>query len=56
VGIPGRFVYLSTESHPGTVVELSDNSGPKGRMFARIAAAARNWDGHDPIRTVWPME
>lgn len=56
VGIPGRFVYLSTESHPGTVVELSDNSGPKGRMFERIAEAARHWDGHDPIRTVWPMD
>jgi hypothetical protein len=39
VGTPGRFVYLSTEAHPGTVVELSDNSGPKGRMFERIAEA-----------------
>jgi hypothetical protein len=55
VGTPGRFAYLSTESHPGTVVELSDNSGPKGRMFERIAEAARGWDGHDPIRTVWPI-
>ena len=56
VGTPGRFAYLATEAHPGTVVELSDNSGPKGRMFERIAEAARGWDGHDPIRTVWPME
>ncbi|ETW94607.1 VOC family protein [Candidatus Entotheonella palauensis] len=55
VGTPGRFAYLSTEAHPGTVVELSDNSGPKGRMFERIAEAARGWDGHDPIRTVWPI-
>ena len=56
VGSPGRFAYLETEGHPGTVVELSDNSGPKGRMFERIAAAARDWDGRDPIRTVWPMD
>jgi len=42
VGSPGRFVYLQTEAHPGTVVELSDISGPKGRMFVRIAEAARN--------------
>lgn len=56
VGNPGRFVYLLTEAHPGTVVELSDISGPKGRMFERIAAAARDWDASNPIRTTWPMD
>ena len=56
VGSQGRFAYLATEAHPGTVVELSDNSGPKGRMFERIAEAACDWDGGDPIRTVWPMD
>lgn len=56
VGTPGRFVYLLTEAHPGTVVELSEISGPKGRMFRRIAEAARQWDGTDPIRTMWPMD
>jgi len=56
VGTPGRFVYLLTEAHPGTVVELSEISGPKGRMFRRIAEAARQWDGTDPIRTTWPMD
>ena len=56
VGDPGRFAYLQTEGHPGTVVELSDISGPKGRMFVRIAEAARNWHGEDPIRTIWPIE
>lgn len=55
VGNPGRFAYLQTEAHPGTVVELSDISGPKGQMFVRIAEAAQQWDGRDPIRTVWPM-
>ena len=56
VGHPGRFVYLQTESHPGTVVELSDTSGPKGRMFGRIADAASKWDGKEAIRTNWPMD
>lgn len=56
VGHPGRFVYFLTEAHPGTVIELSDISGPKGRMFTRIAEAARHWDGADPIRTTWPMD
>ena len=56
VGDRGPFVYFQTEGHPGTVVELSDVSGAKGRMFQRIAEAARDWDGSDPIRTVWPMD
>ena len=56
VGTPGRFIYFLTEAHPGTVIELSETSGPKGRMFERIAEAARHWDGTDPIRTIWPMD
>jgi hypothetical protein len=51
-GAPGRFVYFDTETHPGTVVELSDASGPKGRFFEYIAEAARSWDGRDPVRTL----
>jgi hypothetical protein len=50
IGENGRFVYFDTEQHPGTVVELSEISGPKGRFFAHIAEAARGWDGSDPIR------
>lgn len=56
VGQPGRFIYFLTEAHPGTVAELSEINGPKGRMFQRIAAAAHDWDGTDPIRTTWPMD
>jgi hypothetical protein len=50
VGLKGRFVYFDTEYHPGTVIELSEVSGPKGRMFDLIRDAARDWDGTDPIR------
>jgi hypothetical protein len=45
-----RFAYLSTQSHAGTIVELSEVSGMKGRLFAHIAQTAATWDGRDPIR------
>ena len=51
-GADGRFVYFETESHPGTVIELSEISGPKGKTFEMIANVARTWDGSDPIRTI----
>src|SRR5947208_15812553 len=50
VGARGRFVYFDTEYHPGTVIELSEVAGPKGRMFDLIRAAAKDWDGSDPVR------
>ncbi len=54
-GEKGRFAYFDTESqagaHPGTVVEISDISGTKGRTFAHIRRASEGWDGTNPIRT-----
>lgn len=50
VGARGRFVYFDTEDHPGTVIELSEVAGPKGRMFDLIRDAATSWDGSDPVR------
>ena len=49
-GPDGRFVYFATEHHPGTVIELSEVSGPKGAFFRHIAEAARGWDGGEAIR------
>ena len=51
-GAQGRFAYFDTEAHPGTVVEISDISGSKGRFFEHIRRAAQDWDGADPIRPV----
>ena len=51
-GEQGRFCYFDTEAHSGTVVEISDVSGGKGKFFARIKQAAADWDGSDPIRDV----
>lgn len=50
VGERGRFVYFDKEMHPGTVIELSEVVGPKGRMFDTIREASKNWDGNDPVR------
>lgn len=49
-GEQGRFVYLDTEVEQGTVIELSDISGPKGQFFQYIRGVAATWDGTDPIR------
>ncbi len=50
VGERGRFVYFDTEYHPGTVIELSEVAGPKGKMFDLIREASIGWDGKDPVR------
>jgi hypothetical protein len=48
----GRFAYFDTQHHPGTVIEISDISGPKGLFFAHVRKLASDWDGGDPIREV----
>ena len=50
VGENGRFVYFDTHYHPGTVIELSEVAGPKGRMFDAIRKASEDWEGADPVR------
>ncbi len=55
VGANGRFVYFEPRSapgvsYPGTVIELSEVAGPKGRLFKLIREAAVGWDGSDPVR------
>ncbi|HVN84324.1 MAG TPA: VOC family protein [Candidatus Binatia bacterium] len=49
-GEQGRFAYFDTEAHPGTVIELSDISGAKGRFFEFVRQASIGWDGSDAIR------
>lgn len=50
IGDFGPFVYFDSSAHPGTVVELSDVSGPKMKLFEQIRAASEDWDGTDPVR------
>ncbi len=54
-GNMGPFVYLRTELHPGSVVELSKLTETRRRVFEGVAAAAVDWDGGDPIRTDWSV-
>lgn len=49
-GPSGGFTYFDTESHPGTVIEISDISGPKRALFEFIKKASIGWDGKNPIR------
>jgi catechol 2,3-dioxygenase-like lactoylglutathione lyase family enzyme len=49
-GDQGRFAYLDTEHDQGTVIEISDISGPKGQFFCYIRDVAADWDGADPVR------
>ena len=51
-GEQGRFVYFDTETHPGTIIEMSDISGSKGELFEYIRQESIGWDGSDPIRKV----
>ena len=53
-GPQGRFAYFDTPGHAGTVIEISDISGAKGRFFEHIRNAAAEWDGSDPVRAVRP--
>ncbi|HSV18360.1 MAG TPA: VOC family protein [Casimicrobiaceae bacterium] len=54
VGERGRFVYFDPVAHdglhPGTVIELSEVAGPKGKLFRMIREASEGWDGRDPVR------
>lgn len=54
VGERGRFVYFEPAAHagvhPGTVIELSEVAGAKGKLFRMIREASEGWDGRDPVR------
>ena len=51
----GPFAYFETaRAHRGTVMEIAAMTPARKRQFDAIEAAARGWDGRDPIRTVWP--
>ncbi len=44
-GETGRFAYFESTSHPGSVIEISDVSGPKGELFEFVKQSALDWDG-----------
>ena len=52
IGRDGRFAYFDSPDRPGSVIELSEVSGPKGKFFAAVREAAETWDGSTPIRRI----
>ena len=45
-----RFAYVSSDYHPGAMIELIEaNEGITG-FFQMMKDTAQNWDGKDPIR------
>ena len=51
----GPFVYFLNEGHPGTVIEMSELTPTRHRIFDAVREAAVGWDGSDPIRRDWPQ-
>jgi len=45
-----RFCYLDTTPTIGCMIELIEASDTQDAFFERIRAAARDWDGRDPVR------
>lgn len=51
--LPGmRFAYIATDHHPGGMIELIEASRGAQALFERMRAAARSWDGREPVRRV----
>jgi hypothetical protein len=45
-----RFAYVSTDHHPGGMIELIEATPGALEFFAMMREAARDWDGRDPVR------
>ncbi|HZT90116.1 MAG TPA: VOC family protein [Stellaceae bacterium] len=50
----GPFIYFLEEGHPGTIIEMSEATPTRTRIFDAVREAAIGWDGSDPIRRQWP--
>jgi hypothetical protein len=46
----GRFAYLESEGHPGTVVELVELTEARKAGFVKMKKEAESWDGEGPVR------
>ncbi len=48
--IGGRFAYMDTRQDLGGMVELIEINPTVRELFGNLEAAAKDWDGTDPIR------
>lgn len=47
-----RFAYVSTDQHPGSMIELIESNPSMLKFFSKMQAAAQKWDGKDPVRRI----
>ena len=45
-----RFAYVSTNQHPGGMIELIESNPRMLKFFSKMQAAAQAWDGSEPVR------
>ena len=45
-----RFAYVSTDFHPGGMIELIEANPQALRFFEKMRSTAVDWDGKDPVR------
>ncbi|MDX3899119.1 MAG: VOC family protein [Sphingobium sp.] len=51
-----RILYVDTGGGPGSMIELVELDPAMGPAFDHIRAAARDWDGGDPLRAMPPQD
>ncbi len=49
-----RFAYVDIHAELGCHVELVEDTPTIRQLYSRIEEAARNWDGSDPVRSMYP--
>ncbi|HTQ08227.1 MAG TPA: VOC family protein [Polyangiaceae bacterium] len=54
VALGGRTAFFDAASTLGAMLELIEMTPPVEQIFAMIQAAARDWDGADPVRRLGP--
>ena len=45
-----RFAYVSTDQHPGGMIELIEHGPAIDGFFAMVRKSAQEWDGTQPVR------
>jgi hypothetical protein len=51
-GANNRNVFIEGPKENQLAIEISEIAGSKGEFFKRVALAAENWDGSDPVRPI----
>jgi hypothetical protein len=47
-----RFAYVSTDQHPGGMIELIESNPRMLAFFSKMHATAQEWDGTNPVRRI----